>query len=507
MEMANRARGKKEEEEMDMGLDPNHSRKRSAKGAKNTKPAKDGMGMKKPMDGGMYGKKPMDGDKGMKKEMEMDMYGKKPMDAECGCKGKKGRKCDANCGSMRKRSDSLTPQEYLTACELGIQDRSSTYIRARLDTAATRNDLKCGKGAISEGEKCTKGNATKVEPKKPTNKAIRQMERNLISKAEKTGQPIKTTKEQTALLLQTRGTQTRRVVKQALTQAKSGDLKTAIRGNKNSKDPANAAVSSLARRELLNRRVQTGARILGGALAVGAVAASSLETRKRDGVYAQGFPADSEARNDLKCGKGAISQGEKCTKGQAIKVEPKKAAAKKEFRAIMNTNKGAQRFVAAKGSTKGVGNKLKLAGEIAAKLGGGASAGLGLAQIYTGAQTGNLGQISRGFRNAQLGGAAVQLANASKASRLGKAGLAKEFAKSAGRQAAVGVGQEAALGAYAGFKRTQGALGLRNSVRSAYQKAQRRRGGVRAYSTSISRRKRDGVYAQGFPADSAKYYV
>ena len=293
MEMANRARGKKEEEEMDMGLDPNHSRKRSAKGAKNTKPAKDGMGMKKPMDGGMYGRKPMDGDKGMKKEMEMDMYGKKPMDAECGCKGKKGRKCDANCGSMRKRSDSLTPQEYLTACEMGIQDRSSTYIRARLDTAASRNDLKCGKGAISEGEKCTKGNATKVEPKKPTNKAIRQMERNLIFEAKVTGQPIKTTKEQTALLLQTRGTQTRKVAKQALTQAKSADLKNAIRENKNTKDPANAVVSSLARRELLNRRVQTGARLLGGALAVGAVAASSLETRKRDGVYAQGFPADS----------------------------------------------------------------------------------------------------------------------------------------------------------------------------------------------------------------------
>jgi hypothetical protein len=200
MEMANRARGnkspKKEEEEMDMGMDPKHSRKRSAKGAKNTKPAKDGMGMKKPMDGGMYGKKPMDGDKGMKKEMEMDMYGKKPMDgamkkemdnmcggknkrsmdggmygkkpmdAECGCKGKKGRKCDGNCGSMRKRSDSLTPQEYLTACEMGIQGRSATYIRARLDTAEARNDLKCGKGAISKGEKCTKGQAIKVEPKK-----------------------------------------------------------------------------------------------------------------------------------------------------------------------------------------------------------------------------------------------------------------------------------------------------------------------------------------------------
>ena len=123
-----------EEEEMDMAA--NHSRKRSAKGAKHTKPAKDG-----------------------------GMYGKKPMDAECGC-GRKG-KCDGNCGSMRKRSDSLTPLEYLDACELGIQDRSTTYIRARLD-AAERLDLKCGKGSISEGEKCTKGPAQKVQPKKPT---------------------------------------------------------------------------------------------------------------------------------------------------------------------------------------------------------------------------------------------------------------------------------------------------------------------------------------------------
>jgi hypothetical protein len=66
-----------------------------------------------------------------------------------------------------KKMDSLTPQEYLTACELGIQDRSTAYIRARLD-AAERLDLKCGKGAISEGEKCTKGPAQKVQPKKPT---------------------------------------------------------------------------------------------------------------------------------------------------------------------------------------------------------------------------------------------------------------------------------------------------------------------------------------------------
>ena len=135
--MAARARNmespeEEEEEEEEMDMAANHSRKRSAKGAKHTKPA-------------------------------ADSYGKKPMDAECGCKGKKGAKCDGNCGSMRKRSDSLTPLEYLDACELGIQDRSTVYIRARLD-AAERLDLKCGKGSISEGEKCTKGPATKADP-------------------------------------------------------------------------------------------------------------------------------------------------------------------------------------------------------------------------------------------------------------------------------------------------------------------------------------------------------
>jgi len=250
-----------EEEEMDME-GKQHSRKRSAKGAKHTKPAKDG-----------------------------GMYGKKPMDAECGC-GRKG-KCDGNCGSMRKRRDSLTPLEYLDACELGIQDRSTAYIRARLDSTE-RLDLKCGKGSISEGEKCTKGTAQRVEPKKPTNKEIRQMERNLIAKAARTGQPLKTSKKQTALLLQTRGTQTRRTTKQILTKVKSSALKAAIKENKNSKDPQNQALSSLARRELFNRRVQTGARVLGGALATGAVVASSLETRKRDSMYAAGFSPEHE---------------------------------------------------------------------------------------------------------------------------------------------------------------------------------------------------------------------
>jgi hypothetical protein len=134
-----------EGEEMDG--DKSHSRKRSAKGSKNTKPA---------MDGGMYGKK--------------------PMDADCGCmsKGRKGKaSCDGSCGKKMDRNDALTPQEYLAACELGIQGRSRSYIRARLDSAA-RLDLKCGAGSISEGEKCTKGTAQKVEPKQKAGSPVQR---------------------------------------------------------------------------------------------------------------------------------------------------------------------------------------------------------------------------------------------------------------------------------------------------------------------------------------------
>lgn len=98
---------------------------------------------------------------------------KAPMDGDCSCGGRKGKaSCDGGCGGYAKkmdRNDALTPQEYLAACELGIQGRSRPYIRARLD-ATERLDLKCGNGSISEGEKCTKGSASR--PQGTGNKAI-----------------------------------------------------------------------------------------------------------------------------------------------------------------------------------------------------------------------------------------------------------------------------------------------------------------------------------------------
>ena len=87
---------------------------------------------------------------------------KAPMDTEgCGCGGGKAKKCtcDGGCGGYAKkidRNDALTAQEYLAACDLGIQDRSRPYIRARLDTA-DRLDKKCGGSGIPDNAKCSKG--------------------------------------------------------------------------------------------------------------------------------------------------------------------------------------------------------------------------------------------------------------------------------------------------------------------------------------------------------------
>lgn len=98
---------------------------------------------------------------------------KAPMDGEsCSCGAKKGAKCacDGGCGYSKKMDSALTPQEYLAACDLRIQNKPRSYIRSRLDSQA-RLDLKCGNDAIREGQKCTKGVATKAKTSRPSIRA------------------------------------------------------------------------------------------------------------------------------------------------------------------------------------------------------------------------------------------------------------------------------------------------------------------------------------------------
>lgn len=107
---------------------------------------------------------------------------KAPMDAEGGCCSEKkghgkcsacasGKPCsgtmDGACGTQRGDS-ALTPQEYLAACDLGIQDRSRSYIRTRLTvmdsltpaTVQLRTDAgsrKCGNSYIPANKQCRAG--------------------------------------------------------------------------------------------------------------------------------------------------------------------------------------------------------------------------------------------------------------------------------------------------------------------------------------------------------------
>lgn len=242
-----------EEKEMDSAsvLPKRHSRERSAKNAHNTKA---------------------------------------PMDGDCGCmsKGPKGKaSCDGSCGKPMKdggyakkmdRNDALTPQEYLKACELGIQNRSRAYIRARLDSAA-RLDLKCGAGSISEGEKCTKGTAQKA------------------------GAKARAALEKTAIVAGTAGTLYNYA--QSVAKGMSGDLKGA--GRALQRQGAFAALTA-AGMEAKGRRTnnkslqQQAQRALGsGAVsaAVGSTLTGDLNKVSLSGVKSAASNAASELRNTL----------------------------------------------------------------------------------------------------------------------------------------------------------------------------------------------------------------
>lgn len=165
-----------------------------------------------------------------------------------------------------------------------------------LTPSTIRVDLKCGRGSISPGEKCTKGQATKVavvhnNGRPLSNRQVRQIERRIMVQEATTGKKVNMSKEQAALLIGTPGTQSRKFVAASLRNAKAKAIKEGLKSAETSTDPVERALSRVARRELFNRRAQTGARVLGGALALGAIAASARG--RRDAVYASGFSLDT----------------------------------------------------------------------------------------------------------------------------------------------------------------------------------------------------------------------
>jgi hypothetical protein len=166
-----------------------------------------------------------------------------------------------------------------------------------------REDIKCGAGAISQGEKCTKGKTQaavaaqgqlgykqshkglkeeafgRVNGKVLSNGQVRQVERGIANMERKTGNAQKLTRTQTAALVATRGTQSRAAAMHMIAGAPSSKLKESIKEGKNTSDPGTFAVNQVAKRELFNRRIKTGAKVLGTGLALGAIGASTLQIR------------------------------------------------------------------------------------------------------------------------------------------------------------------------------------------------------------------------------------
>jgi hypothetical protein len=242
----------------------------------------------------------------------------------------------------------------------------------------------------------------------------------------------------------------------------------------------------------------------------------NIQDRSRQYIRAR---LDVAERRDLKCGNGSISPGEKCHVGTAQQTKKQPT-----LRDLRNDpyGKGAK-FWKTPGSTKGVGNKIKRAGELAANVGGGVALGLGSMQLAEGIMTGNIGKASRGLRNYNLGLAASSLAGSSRAARQGNTQLSKEYASQAGKLAAFGVGQEMAIGGVAGYKRARAKQpNMRTMSNTEYQAARQAAGNAggdgpftrargaagRAWNRSRSRTvsasrgnlpgRRDSIYATGF---------
>ena len=146
-QLMKKAKEKKEEKEVREGASDKKDMKKSEKKGKKDTEIISGI----------------EGSEGVTKANDPRKKGAPSLDDEntdaCMKKDKKGGK---DCGCKHK-NDSLTPQEYIAACKLGIQDRSRVYIRARLDSeqredkSGSGTGKKCGASHIPKSSTCTKG--------------------------------------------------------------------------------------------------------------------------------------------------------------------------------------------------------------------------------------------------------------------------------------------------------------------------------------------------------------
>lgn len=366
-----------------------------------------------------------------------------------------------------KKMDSLTPQEYLTACELGIQNRSRTYIRARLDTAE-RLDKKCGASGIADNKTCHVGRGKgPVGRLKAANKTweARYGKRPKTSNKDKikalgiTALAVGAGVGAAALVNKVRNKGNKpavpfdlgniRVPKpgainkpgtasdlaKAADRGRLNELESLARGN-NPALEAQIQVSKARNNEVRKSLENAKSELQRLRSEIGVWGPNRIKPFKRkrsqkDSVWADGFSFDSGSfdisgridtaeRLDLKCGNGAISEGEKCTKGTAQKVQPQKASVGQRVKAgasLLALGAGTVGQAAFTGAAFGAGlsGNAKAAGRYTqAAAGFGALKGAGLAGIgakkaareelagaATGALVGSLlsGDLEKGARS------------------------------------------------------------------------------------------------------------
>jgi hypothetical protein len=252
------------------------------------------------------------------------------------CSGKKDGDTSAGPGELynpgrknpRMNNDALSPQEYLDACDLGIQNESKAYIRARLDTEdAIRRDFG---SRSSSGQSQNNGSTVR---KVATGAAIAGGVAALAygghrsgafraagSALRKAASSPGMRKARVGLKMATRTgmRKARTGFGQARSAASSG-MKQARSGFSTGMKRAQTSLSgSTANSQVRIRRARRAA---GNTMARATGKSPKQLSLFNDSMYADGFTLDADVfdgliRADVKCGNGAISQGETCRKGK-----------------------------------------------------------------------------------------------------------------------------------------------------------------------------------------------
>lgn len=264
------------------------------------------------------------------------------------CAGKKDGDTSAGPGELynpgrknpRMNNDALSPQEYLDACDLGIQNESKAYIRARLDTEdAIREDFR---SRSSSGQSQNNGSTVR---KVATGAAIAGGVAALAIGGRRSG-----AFRRAGSALRKAAPRVRTAASSGMGRARSGFGRARSAASSGFGRARSAASSGMGRARSGFATASTRARSAGSTgmkrartslTNTTARAKSSFGTARRsasntmarargkspkqlslfnDSMYADGFTLDADVfdgllREDVKCGNGAISKGEKCTKG------------------------------------------------------------------------------------------------------------------------------------------------------------------------------------------------